>query len=545
MSKKFNSKSKVNSKSEGDTDEECNSAPNRGQRRNNRSRSKKSTSRGAGTNRPTGPNYSNDPSWWNKTGQFAKDASSFSFSNAIGSKMPGFEKGVTWYSPAGIMRIDYFPTIGTVSGAGDPVNVAARLLYDVINAKNSRNPSYDPSDLMQYILAVGNAWSLHAWLRRAIGLMLTYAPQNRFIPDVLLQSMGIAPLSAQNDIITWRNVANRLALRLNMLAVPKHIDYFKRAIFMNSGIYADDPSAKASLMYFNPRAFLVLREPDDKHDAAWLSYQRLVVDKPGGLTPSDVEELIDIMVKPLFNSTDIATMSADIIKAYGIDNCFTLPAITETELTVPEYNPEILLQINNARALPFTDSKGDNDLIKNYEVKQVVSETANYLVSFMYDTYFDNHLLSAVKSLRIPVNMPMDNPSNDMVMEATRLMYGLNSPGSKVDPVCTEILTNTVIFKFVYDSTDETWEVKARSICPTYGFTSDQYSAFVSDLSDYVKFHAAPLFHALLISDPAEHASVSLHKCMSDLQNYTTIGDAELRTLHEAGLLSIFSPLGN
>lgn len=524
--------SKQKGKCNDDKQNRSSKATNAGNgRRTNRTSRKKTSTKGDFRNDgPIGPTHSNDPGWWNKTGQFAKDATTISFSNAIGAKLQGFEIGVDWYTPAGIMRLDYLPTLGSINSNSDAVNVAARAMYDIINAKNSRNPSYDPSDLMMYVLAVANAWSLHAWLKRAIGLMLTYSSVNRFIPDALLQSMGLAPVSAQNDITKWRNVANQLAIKLNMLAVPNGIDYFKRIIFMNSGLYVDDPSAKASLMYFNPRAFLMLHDPDDTHDASYMRY--IMMPSPtGGLTPSDIESVIHGMIDPLFNNSDIVTMSSDIIKAYGMENLFRLPEITENDVTVPEFNLEILMQINNARVLPM-----GAELINKYTITQDMKYNGlRAAVSTM--TSSATKFLVNFAGKPIPLNMPMDNPSSDDVMEATRLVYAVDAQG-RVITSSTEFLTNVHIITFTMNA-DDAWVYTDTEVSP-YLTTQTYNDAFINKVSMYEKFHCAPLLYAIRLSNTTE-SNVLHNRCLSDLQNYSVISSSDLDIMNQAALLSIFS----
>jgi hypothetical protein len=485
----------------------------------------------------------NDPSWWNKTGQLAKDTSTFSTNAAVGSKQIGFEAGVPYYTPAGLMRLDYIPFFGTIKDVTHPINMAARQMYDFINSKNSRNASYDPSDLMVYILAIASAWSLHAWIKRLIGTYNVFSALNHYWPDEVMRLMKVKRISTHDDIVTWRNVANRMALKLNMFAVPSGIDYFRRAMHMNMWIYKDDPSDKAALMFFNPKAFLKYNWTDSA-DEAQLTLEPFGLDQSDGISPEYVETYFNNLISDIINNTDISTISSDIIKAYGLDNCFTLPALTENEVTAPAFVPEMLMQINNARVLQVSD-----DYWATYAIKQNPSKNC-IIADFDSDptatAWGVAGIWRAVKDKPIPINFPMDNPNSDAFIEATRLMFACDPAASlaqsKITTCSTEVLVDVVMSK--YTMVDDMWmpvNTDGSNIIKFTGTDITFYQNMANIIGDYSKFASAPMQY-VITPGSGGYTNPTFMKCISDIQNLSTLSYNDLYALNEACILSIFSP---
>jgi len=150
--------------------------------------------------------YSNDPRWWSRTGQIAINATNISTYTPIG--IPMDLQFINNFTPTGILKLEYQPCFGDINSPTHPINVVARDLYDFINARNSRSSSYDPNDLMLYIIGVANAWVFHAWVRRVVGMYNTYSMLNRYWWDPVLASMGVAPISSTSTITDWVDLAS-------------------------------------------------------------------------------------------------------------------------------------------------------------------------------------------------------------------------------------------------------------------------------------------------------------------------------------------------
>lgn len=487
---------------------------------------------------------SNDPAWWNRTGQIANDSASFAFQGANGAQLRGFEAGRPYFTAPGIMVLDYVPTLGTVRGATHPVNVAARLLYDKVNSKNSRTPSYDPSDLEVYIIALANAWSLHSWTRRVVGTYNTFDPENRYWPKAIRAAMGCAPDQSDQLIVAWRQVANWMATRLNIFNVPADIPYFQRAIFMNNAVYSDMPSSKASYFMFNPRALLRLVDKDatDPTRVGGLVYEEFPSNTPGGITPDVLWNYFEKLTAPLFNDSIIPTMSSDIEKAFGIGGCFRLPNIDDREMTVPVYNPEMLMQINNARFYPYESVDG---LISNYAVRQnMESNTLMAELLVEWNTNDMGEFYARNPELALPINFPVDNPGVDATIEATRLMWAID-PASKtgstalvIGTTSTEMLVDSYIFTYDTDTNGDwvlhTIEHPQHLI---YIAGSNLGTGLINKVRAYSQFGWAPIYQFYVKHGTGTTPQESY--LWSDIYNYSTLVYNDLKVLNDACYLSI------
>lgn len=508
----------------------------------------------------------NDPRWWMNTGQLAIDACRISTFNAIGAPHVSPTYTRNKYTPTGILRLDYIPYFGTFSSPTHPINVAAKRSYDVINSKNSRNPSYDPSDLMIYFIAVGQAWSLYEFGKRIIGIYNTFSPVNRYWWRPFIKSMGIDDISVANDIVSWRNAINRLANKLNMLAVPKDIPYFDRAGFMNRGVYTDSPSAKASLYYFCPAAVMAYKAPYGQGSDFYEPSQLINKTTPwfGSnvmVNAAEFESFCNSIVDPLFNDTDIASMGADIIKAFGIENTYQLPSVTETEQLFPAYSAEINMQVHNARMAYSADP--DLNVNNKYTIHQDMIN--NCLVATQEYTTEANRPDRALVATDlqgnkgIALDFPIDNVNEADVMEATRLTWfaekgpGLPGPDGEVDikfHACTELLVRDRLFYF--SETTNEWTVHSIKDSFIIGFGDQMTSSgFMSDVAPRIaygsKISCAPITY-LVVSRTGEsgsddYGSPKYMEIISDLTNYTTIDAQDLRNMHDAAHLSIFTPV--
>lgn len=464
----------------------------------------------------------NDPSWWMKTGQLAKDTSSISTFNATGAKAPSIELGHRYYTPAGVLRIDYVPYFGDIDSPVDAINVASKVMYDLVNSKNSRNPSYDPSDLMLYTIAVANAWVVHSWVQRVVGMFNTFSSVNRYWWVPLAQTMDIAPISTQNDIITWRNLANRIAIKLNMLSVPDAIPYYSRSIQMCEGVYADSLTQKASLYYFSP-AYLFAYGYNSTDKVGTLELMKCPWFNPSKpITPEAVEEYFNELTWDLFNDSDVNTMSSDIIRAYGVEHCFKLPQVSENYVVSYQYVPGINLQLHNARVFDHPD------IIATYKLTQDMNLnciSANGVISHLVNKACDVfRTMDNDAQYQLPLDFPTDAVSNEDVVEATRLLYYYD--GDEL-MACTELLVRTKGFAFSETEDDpEAWELTSLSDITNIGIINDPDASLTEALGKKLgmitKFHDAPLIWLVHASrDSGQYANpVDMH-CISDLTNFT------------------------
>lgn len=545
MSSKKKSGNRPNDKKDDFKKEKRSKAANSSNRRN-RTNSKM-------VDRPE-PATTNDPDFWMGLGQYSKDVSRISTMQPIGSKVPSAVMDQEYWTPAGIMRLDYIPYFGDISSPVDALNIAAKKLYDEINSKNSRNPSYDPSDLMIYVIAVANAWALHSFVKRIVGMYNTFIPLNKYWWQQVMISMGIAPISTNDDIVTWRNLLNRMAIKLNNLIVPSNIPYFKRAYMMSEFIYADAPLAKASLFYFSPAALMRYEYESETQIGKLVNSTTPWFNNKVKITPTQVETYFNELTRNLFNDSDINTMSADIMKAYGLDNCFHLPLVDESYSILPFYDELMSMELHNGR---ICYSMYDNLLQdRHYSIEQNMvnnSLTADGKI-VINTTYGDAPILygNATGKTSIPLDFWKDNPIEDEVMESTRLCYRPNTyaehstdpdhPGDYSTVVidgCCELLVMDTIFEFEW--IDNNWVFHEESGCDYIIVANNKIKSSLDKISKISKFSCAPISFAMQPKDGSVMIP-NTHEIICDTTNFTVIDSVTLQNMHDAATLSIFLP---
>lgn len=370
--------------------------------------------------------YCNDPAWYKPTDQMVKDVTSLAFNQATGLRLDWGTKNMGGAMPSipGVAVLNLHPTVGKSIDQNSAINVAARQIYSFVRHMNSGSKNYDPTDLMMYLMAVDNLYSFHAWMRRTYGLLQVYAYNNRYYPLGILHGMNINAEDIMNFLPTFRAYINMFALRASTLCVPNVLSIMKRHYFMYEGVWMDSSSVKGQVYAFNPDGFY---HWDKNQQGTKLSYVALDEASEGSMKFTFIRDMGNQMLNSLLNEEDVGIISGDILKAFGVGSLWHLPDTPEDYMASVSFNAEIMTQIHNATIVESVsgdaitqDLSGDGPIIK-YDPKIHVS------CPFVEG----NRLLSA----------PIDQPSNDLVLEMTRLT--LSAMGSTYDQATTSyILTD-------------------------------------------------------------------------------------------------------
>lgn len=374
--------------------------------------------------------YCNDPSWYKPTDQTVKDVTSLSFNQATGLRLDWGSKKMGGAMPTipGVAVLSLHPTVGKSVDQNSAINVAARQIYSFVRHMNSGSKNYDPTDLMMYLMAVDNVYSYHAWMRRTYGLLQVYAYNNRYYPRGILYGMSIDAEDIINHLPEFRAYINMFALRASTLCVPNILSLMKRHYFMYEGVWMDSSSVKGQVYAFNPDGFY---EWNKNQQGTLLNYTSLGQAAQGLIRFDLIRDIGNDMLNALLSEEDVGIMSGDIMKAFGVNSLWHLPDTPEDYLTDVSFNAEILTQIHNATIVHSVhndsitqDLSGDGPIIK-----------------------FDPHIYVTcpfVEGNRL-LSAPIDQPSNDLVLEMTRLTLsatGSTYPGTAQEPKEYYVLTN-------------------------------------------------------------------------------------------------------
>lgn len=356
------------------------------------------------------------------TGQLAYDVASFPFSGAVGRTIDAMDNSSAnimteaHYTAPGVCAIEVYPTIGDANANDSAVNLAMKNLFSFVTHANSRNPGYEATDLMVYILATTNLFALWRHAARAYGVVKNYTVLNKYTPDTLVTAMGFDYDDLLMHINDFRGALNALALKLSSIVIPSSLPYTQRQFNLFSSVYADSENSRAQLYILKPSAYWQFSESTYETGSACV-FKHMDT----SYTTTQYIQLLKNLANSILGSTYMNIMAADIIKAYG-DNLYTLNEIPEDYYVFPVYSDEVLETISNAVALgmPETDPATTHS---SGDVRQIVPESpdlAPYLVStpfIMNDTDSKRYRLGAASQLKIHLNTNYETLSPAQVID--------------------------------------------------------------------------------------------------------------------------------
>lgn len=294
------------------------------------------------------PDSANDPMWYAASPQLLSDAASLAYSNALGSKynISQGSTGLLYPTQAdqhvsGVMAIRYLPGPGISTAANSAVNIAARNIYSFVRHANSGHANYDSPDLMMYLLAMDNVYGMWSYLVRVYGVARFYNQKNRYLPKILLRSMGVNPDSIQSNLADLRYFINAMANKIGALCVPTTMPYFMRHLWMNQNIFVDSPNEKAQVYLYVPSAYYTYVETEGAG-----SLHGTALSSNSFKTYDELKTILESMMDALMGSEDINIMSGDILKAYQ-GKVWKLEQIPADYTVLPTYSEEVLSQIEN------------------------------------------------------------------------------------------------------------------------------------------------------------------------------------------------------
>lgn len=359
----------------------------------------------------------NDPAWYATNPVIKQQITKASFFNATGDMLnvPGLDQTYNTGVP-GIMRIQYVPTFGYANSATDPLNAIANNMYTYINSRNSRNTSYDPNDLMLYLICVDSAMIFLGMMRRIYGTLNFAYSQNRYLPEALVSAVGGKYSDLKRHISELQSYINHYTNIISTMVLPSNMPIFKRHQFLVNHFFSDTASAKSQVYTFVPDGLYVFALDEDKAGyAQWEPFSDLN-DPAFTLTFDQITALGNKLIESIrytYGQQDFNTISADIIKAFGDANVYNYDYMPENYMTTPSDDEWLHMQIQNLTGFGYLDS---NSLVIQQDA------TKSFLVSAPTKTIQTKNIpdTSPYTAARL-VNTYSDNPSEDEILEITRL----------------------------------------------------------------------------------------------------------------------------
>nr|AVA30671.1 capsid protein [Picobirnavirus sp.] len=348
---------------------------NRGKKYDNQSRSRRgskteeeATSR---TEKSGKLSSLNDVSWYTRYPQLTDNVARIPFSYKPGMKIPfavgslGNNGGTTtaYVEIPGAMQIKFLPSIGWSSNVTDPASVAARELYAKVRQAYSGTLPENAPDIIMYLMALDSIFANLGALKRIYRTINAYSSMNYSMPDALLSAMGINQTCANNirsNLADYRYRLNNLILQSQKFKCPAVFDIFNRHYWMNDNVYTDVPSAMGQAYVFCQMGYYWYSEATadtgGKLELVRWTHNNGTSSDPWA-TYVQMFDYCQSMIELLSNSEDAYTISGHLMRAFeGSPNFFVDTINDSNDKLVLSYVPEVLLQIQNLKAVPGMES---------------------------------------------------------------------------------------------------------------------------------------------------------------------------------------------
>lgn len=315
---------------------------------------KKSMDRHRGGGRKKNPG-TNDLAWWNQYPELTKDVTNLAFNYIAGTdvKVTDLSLGKDPLRLGNLAVAGYVPTIGKSTSDSDGFNTQMRQLWLDMHRKYRGMGGYQKSDLGIAIFCIMQAFALVAYFERIYGIINTYSLYNRTVPKLLKEAFGISN-DLETNVADFRYTLNRIISKAQSLCLPKGYAIFESNIILNSFIFKDAESKRASLFAFNPAVYYIWDPTISPTGSAAAGYN--IESVMNGSTPdqgypawelNDIQTLLDRVFDALLNDDDISKMCSDLLAAYGENAVQTVGYLPEDYKCPIVYDYERQLQFHN------------------------------------------------------------------------------------------------------------------------------------------------------------------------------------------------------
>lgn len=473
----------------------------------------------------------NSPEWYAASPQLIVDAASLAYSEPVGTTLDLQPTGnVPWVdnsynaSIPGVCCLSWVPAVGISTSESSALNIATRNIYSFVRHANAGHTNYNSPDLMLYLLCMDSVYSYFAWMVRLYGILRAYNIKSRYMPKVLVESLGVDFDDLNESLADFRYYINNYAVKAGSLCTPATMSYNARHIWLNSHVYLDDLSAKGQIYIFDQESYWQFSATTDPNGGRAVSVCRY-----SGMGPkpklSDIIEFGNNLLNPILADEDMGIMSGDILKAFGADNLVKLANIPEDYFVIPEYNEEVLSQIQNATVLGGVKAQEDLD----------VRQKDNIL---LFNPQF--HFVPCDFS-RIIFTLYKDNPTPSDTMVASRLTNILLLDESRNDMYLescgSDFITEMRIWYI--DADGNTRSTRMDYLTPfNLGVDHRLIAEKLRTLSQLEKFKHHP---QIIVYMPDGDDQIHYGGTYFDVNNYTLLSSYELGKMHNTAILSEFA----
>lgn len=259
----------------------------------------------------------------------------------------------------GILTCRIVPTYGgnlDFLQPNTPLNNAASKLYYYIVHGNSRNISYDKSDLMRCIIAFDNVQMCIEEAKRAYRFAKYIQVSNRWSKQIL-RALGWDAEDVMENLVNFRTQINLAIQKFNQISIPAVFDIFKSHRELVSWVYRDRLDDKAQFIANVPEGYWIYNDPAATVDLFINGTLNGIsvgsIDSlEHGKTVRGFTTLINYMLHTIYDSTDMGVMQGDIKRAFADSQLLTIDMLVDDEFVPVVYDEEFLIKLHNMEFIP-------------------------------------------------------------------------------------------------------------------------------------------------------------------------------------------------
>lgn len=364
----------------------------------------------------------NDWRFYALSEEIAKDIGSFPYNTLAGVKQI-IERNVgdkfQWNNSV-VARIDYINAQIANGDTDQGISVAANQLYTFLRHANTGAKNYEPADAIMYVLAMRDIYASYAELRRAIGFVNYFVLTNRAVPRQFIEAMGFDYEDLVDNYTLYRGQLNLIAKRINSIAVPKYFNAFERSDFVTGNIFADSDSVRGQFYVYVKQGSYTWSTTTSESGTELVFEQR-----PNSAKWSEMYTRLKKQVQAVYEDTDGATISGDVLHAFKDAEIYQIGQITDDFSLHPIMDEDALAQIENMTLLSaYCGNANLNQLITGLQTRKSLNVTQANGQLVWVPTYVTSGAPAGTFKIprRVLFNSHSDTPTYKDNLEWSRLI---------------------------------------------------------------------------------------------------------------------------
>nr|AVX53535.1 putative capsid [Marmot picobirnavirus] len=380
-------------------------------------------------------NTANYVGWYSVNQEVLNDAASFPFSNAIGSKIPGF------LSVPGAMFVNFDTYYGPADDGNVALNMAVTNYFSTVRSRQTGAVPYESSDLMIYLLAAGEIMSMIAAASRRYGIAKKFNLYNEYLPKGLFDNLGTSSSEVIDNAANFRLKLNIIIEQFNQtIKVPKNFPLFARRVLLNESVFVNTDGNKYQLVIPVQRAYGVFSATEFETGSALIE---------GAQYDFSLDQLSQI-ITDLGANQDIRTMSGDLERRFE-NEILQLDPISEDYTTPFIYDDMMNCQFHNLKTAMMNVMKDNGTTFSQTNLEYLADPTGGVVTQDKIRSYpvvyqrnnklfcqgfitattggsyvNEDELEKASSALNdVLLDFSVDRPAPADIMEGSRLTLGL------------------------------------------------------------------------------------------------------------------------